>query len=627
MKKYILIFILLFNITGHPVYAVEDHEFIELCASGTVQQIQSAIKAGCDVNIATDENGWTPLIMAASMNPDKKVVDALIKAGADVSHKDRDGETALFFAARRSSNPEIIVSLLRAGADPSVKNAKGNLPIEYAIENPKLKGSAALRQLLDASPKIGKRKRVLDDWEFVELCKTGAPADVQSAIQAGANVNAVDDENFWTPLMWAAKENPNAQVITILATTGANVNEKDENDLTPLMLAAAHNPNPDVVASLLSSGADAKMRNSEGKRAIDFAQDNMALKESSVYKLLSDAAPSVDDEAFCQICATGTSEEVKRAIENGANVNATNGIGGTPLMFAASANKNPDVIHIIARAGAKLDKTYKGGITALMLAASNNPNPNVISALVNVGFHVNTKSDEGGTALTAAAVCNSNPEIITTLVKSGADVNAQDVGGHTALMIAAQSTQNPAVLLALLNAGADVKIRNKNGKRAIDFASENKKLQGSEAYQKLLAMDPMSNQAKKTEKHSSSFMALCKKGTPEEIQNAIRAGADVNEIDPFFGMTPLVIAAWQNFDARVIDVLIKAGADVNAAGGTALIAAASSNPTPEVVIALLRAGANANAIDGKGMKAIDYARKNKFLIGTQAFKMLEKATK
>jgi ankyrin repeat protein len=371
------------------------------------------------------------------------------------------------------------------------------------------------------------------------------------------------------------------------------------------------------------------MRNSEGKRAIEFAQDNKALKKSSAYKLLSDAAPSVDNEAFFRICATGTSEEVKRAIENGANVNARNGDGVTPLMFSAVKNEDPGVIHALVRAGAKLDDTYKGGITALMLAATKNPNPEVIVALVNEGFPVNAKNEDDGTALMGASVGNPNPEIITALVKLGAAVNAQDKAGFTALMSAAQNTQNPAVLLALLNAGADAKIRNKNGKRAIDFASENKKLQGSEAYQKLLAMDPKANQARNNGRYSSSFIDLCKRGTPEEILNAIKAGADVNAKHPS-GMTPLMFAAWQNSDARVIDVLLKAGADINAkhsTGATALIAAASDNPNPEVVIALLRAGADANVVDDKGKKAIDYAQSNKLLVGTAAFKMLEKASK
>src|ERR1700722_1241734 len=58
--------------------------FLDVCKSGTPEQVTAAINAGADVN-AKDPKGQTPLFEAAKMNPNPGVIAALIKAGADVN--------------------------------------------------------------------------------------------------------------------------------------------------------------------------------------------------------------------------------------------------------------------------------------------------------------------------------------------------------------------------------------------------------------------------------------------------------------------------------------------------------------------------------------------------------------
>src|SRR5271157_3318401 len=77
--------------------------------------------------------------------------------------------------------------------------------------------------------------------DLFELAKSGSSQDVQAAIDQGANVNAQDmkDEYQKTPVMWAARNNPNPAVITTLLKAGAKIEARDTTGFTPLMYAAA----------------------------------------------------------------------------------------------------------------------------------------------------------------------------------------------------------------------------------------------------------------------------------------------------------------------------------------------------------------------------------------------------
>ena len=93
-----------------------------------------------------------------------------------------------------------------------------------------------------------------------------------------------------------------------------------------------------------------------------------------------------------------------------------------------------------------------------------------------------------------------------------------------------------------------------------------------------------------------SIHALCESedAIPEQVQEFLDLGVDVNAKDDD-GFTPLHAAAGHNVNPEVITVLLKAGADVNAK-------------------------------NSQGKTALDYAKDNEKLKGTQALKELEEAT-
>ena len=168
---------------AHAESRFADKAFIELCRTGTLQEVTNAIKNRENVNTKTN-NGETPLMAAAQHNDNPKVITALVKAGAGVNARDKSGDTPLIFAAANphtgvitalvkagadvnvktnsggltplilaafSPNPEAITILLEAGADPKARDDSGRMAIDYATENANLENTNALRQLELAS--------------------------------------------------------------------------------------------------------------------------------------------------------------------------------------------------------------------------------------------------------------------------------------------------------------------------------------------------------------------------------------------------------------------------------------------------------------------------------------------
>lgn len=97
---------------------------------------------------------------------------------------------------------------------------------------------------------------------------------------------------------------------------------------------------------------------------------------------------------FLALCREGSLNEINQAIVAGQDVNVTDEYGQTPLMYAATANTDPQVITILMSAGADINARSGAGWTALMYAARDNTNPAVLQAILEAGAEVGFKNDE-----------------------------------------------------------------------------------------------------------------------------------------------------------------------------------------------------------------------------------------
>jgi hypothetical protein len=160
--------------------------------------------------------------------------------------------------------------------------------------------------------------------DFEKLVITGTPQSIQAAIEKGVDVNTIDKQG-WTPLLIAAANNPNPDVIAALLKAGAtlhpaygwigtalmaaamgnknpeiiitllndgeDINARTIDRRTALMFAAENNPNPEVITTLLKAGADPIARSKEGKTASDYALESGLLTGTDAYRQLSEAQP------------------------------------------------------------------------------------------------------------------------------------------------------------------------------------------------------------------------------------------------------------------------------------------------------------------------------------------------
>ncbi len=130
-----------------------------------------------------------------------------------------------------------------------------------------------------------------------------------------------------------------AEVLRMLQA-GADVNARDEEGATLLMLAA-HAGNLELVKSLIAAGADVNAKDERGWSAICRAVYNAEQNR-------------------------GFADVVQALIDSGADIEASIGYGVRPLMLAAGYGETA-VVETLLKAGADVLAKNEGGYTALMM--------------------------------------------------------------------------------------------------------------------------------------------------------------------------------------------------------------------------------------------------------------------
>uniref|UniRef100_A0A7C1GC84 Zinc-ribbon domain-containing protein n=1 Tax=Thermofilum adornatum TaxID=1365176 RepID=A0A7C1GC84_9CREN len=175
------------------------------------------------------------------------------------------------------------------------------------------------------------------------------------------------------------------------------------------------------------------------------------------------------DEELHQAVRDEDVARVRELLKKGANVNARDIYGDTPLHNAAGRGY-ADVARILLEHGAYVNaKDSLYGWTPLHFAAFEG-HVDVVKLLLEHGADVNARNRDGWTPLHRAADMG-HVDVARILLEHGADANAKSKNGWTPLHDAAFEGHVDVVKL-LLEHGADPSIRDKDGNTPLDIARE-----------------------------------------------------------------------------------------------------------------------------------------------------------
>lgn len=224
-------------------------------------------------------------------------------------------------------------------------------------------------------------------------------------------------------------------------------------------------------------------------------------------------------------------------IRAGADVNATQGDGTTPLHWAVY-RIDSELTEALLKRGARPSAVNRYGSSPLTEAVKV-ANAGLVRMLLDAGADVEVPNADGQTALMLAARAGAL-ESAKLLIRHGANVNAREKWrGQTALMWAADANF-PQLARLLIEHGADVHVR----AMAYDWPSQ-------------ITSEPRAQY--RPTGGLTPLLYAARSGCTNCVSTMLDAGADVNRPNPD-GVTPLIVAI-DNFRFDTAKLLLQRGAN------------------------------------------------------------------
>ncbi|MFP3021113.1 MAG: ankyrin repeat domain-containing protein [Wolbachia sp.] len=564
--------------------------------------VNSHFGKGVDVN-TTDENGWTPLHLAAweGQLDDAKL---LVKEGADISAENIFGRKPIHVAAE-NNNTNIIEFFLSKGMNVDDTDRYGRTPLYCASWNGHLgvvkylveKGADINAQdkggetSLDAATDqkhedvVGYLKQVQLDQELLIAAQYGNFDEVRDLVSQGASLNTkysngmtvmhsaayggnldivkyfvadaknsleIKDNGSRVPLHYAAYNGKLDVVKYFIDEEKVDVNLKDSDGQTALHMASGGG-HLDVVGYLASKGADIKAKDKDGKTPLDIAINR---KYDSVVKYLKQA--QLNEQLLAAVQDSDFSK-VKDLINLGADVNIKDKDGKTPLHYASQSYHRLGMVKYLISKGAGIDVKDNSGRTPENEADDTNSNTMMevfMQTRLDKELLLTVKNEKDLKTINDLIAkdiddrthggfyytWSGNLGTVEFLVSKDVSVNATDKYGCTLLHWAALKGHSD-IAKFLVDKGANVNAKDILGRTPMHFAVMNnhKDIQG------VYGRGPMYTAAENNDK--------------EIIELFLMKGASINEADRN-GETPLHLASWGGH-LDVLQYLINSGANVD----------------------------------------------------------------
>ncbi|MCH7978875.1 MAG: ankyrin repeat domain-containing protein [Acidobacteria bacterium] len=286
---------------------------------------------GDDVHYATSKGGFSPLMFAARMG-DVESARILLSAGANVNYATPEYGSVLVVASA-SAQEEVALLLLEKGAEPNGTGPTGLTALHWAVRE-------GLRAL---SGNVGRG----DTNRFWD--RPNMPGLVKALLAYGANPNARIRKEFHpynTPFHTRNMGNSLPQIVIVGAT--------------PFLLAAASG-GLESMRLLVEGGADPRLAAEDGATALMVAA-GVGSERSRTYRVADNSYRTEANQK-----RTNALEAAKLALQLGVDINAVEG-GGRSVLHGASYLRDHEMIKFLVENGANLEAKDKYGGTPLSIA-------------------------------------------------------------------------------------------------------------------------------------------------------------------------------------------------------------------------------------------------------------------
>lgn len=440
--------------------------------------------------------------------------------------------------------------------------------------------------------------------QFIELpednlwgaARIGDLDGIKRYLSEGADINELSPETNISALSWATMMGE-MEAAKLLIERGANLNVRQEDGGTPLHIAVTLG-RAEIAELLITEGADVDAKNRGGQVPasglhlpwgmlkfmigmfdIKLEEKEVEAGRAKIAKMLNiefgsqpqRAANDVWDAAFI-----GDFDMVKKAVDDGLDVNARNPASGDPLLFTASLMGHTDIIAFLLEKGADINVQNRDGNTSLHAAAFLG-RADAAELLLKHDINVHTRNSQGGSAMDNATLDWGTTQAILNIIRV-IEVNKAEV-----------------------LAGRAKIVRFLTGKAKDGPQSHN--LWKSSAVGNLVA-----------------------------IKAALESGSDMSALDPQYGIDPLGWAAL-NGQTAAAKLLLEKGANIHNRhrdGSTALHGAAFLGRIDTVKL-LLEKGADSSIRKPDGVTPLDAAQVDwgltQFVIGLLQLKVDEAEVK